>query len=174
MRQCSAIGLYCSGWATDRVTGDLHYSHYFSSSSVLHYMIFTTLTLRVCRPAREPRTGKPPKVLPRVLSGVLSEIGVLPRVLPRVLSRVLPSLEKNRKSTLESTLGSTFGVFLVLGSLAGRQTLNPYHHIIVTATLRLHLFFFTLHYHQHQNVCNIKKIPARNYFVKITKNIFQR
>ena len=43
------------------------------------------VTLSVCRPAREPKTGKPPKVLPRVLSGVLSEIGVLSRVLPRVL-----------------------------------------------------------------------------------------
>ena len=50
---------------------------------------FCHQNLRVCRPAREPKTGKPPKVLPRVLSGVLSEIGVLTRVLPRVLSRVL-------------------------------------------------------------------------------------
>ena len=41
------------------------------------------LKLSVCRPAREPKTGKPPKVLPRVLSGVLS--GVLLRVLSSVL-----------------------------------------------------------------------------------------
>ena len=45
------------------------------------------LILRVCPPAREPETEKPPKVLPKVLSGVLSEIGVLSGVLPRVLSR---------------------------------------------------------------------------------------
>ena len=99
--------------------------------------------LSVCRPAREPKTGKPPTVLPRVLSGVLSEIGVLSRVLPRVLWTVLFllfSTEEPLESTLgrstcestpisestaESTLGSTFGGFPVLGSLAGRQTLDP-------------------------------------------------
>ena len=49
------------------------------------------VALRVCRPAREPKTGKPPKVLPRVLSGVLSGIGELSGVLSGigVLSRVL-------------------------------------------------------------------------------------
>ena len=54
-----------------------------------HQQHLSAHVLRVRRPAREPKTRKPPKVLPRVLSGVLSEIGVLPQVLPRVLSRVL-------------------------------------------------------------------------------------
>ena len=45
--------------------------------------IMRILDLRVCRPGREPKTRKPPKVLP----GVLPEIGVLSAVLPRVLSK---------------------------------------------------------------------------------------
>ena len=59
------------------------------SPNIFELNIFETLQndpllLRVCRPAREPKAGKPPKVLPRVLSGVLSEIRVLSGVLLRV------------------------------------------------------------------------------------------
>ena len=88
--------------------------------------------LRVCRPARlrEPKTGRPPK-LSSALGSALRNRECSPGVL---------SVENNSKSTLESTLGttpestpisestpestfrSTFGGFLVLGSLAGRQT----------------------------------------------------
>ena len=89
--------------------------------------------------AREPRTGKSPKMLPGALSRVLSEIRVLSGVLPRV-AFLLPSTQNNRKATLESTLGSTpestlisestlestLGDFPVLGSLAGQQTRNAH------------------------------------------------
>ena len=65
------------------------------------------LGLRFCRPARGPRSGKPPQVLSRLLSRELSEIGVLSDVLPRVLLRSSQSEVNNKKSTLESTLRST-------------------------------------------------------------------
>ena len=64
---------------------------------------YGSVCLRVCRPAREPQTGKPPKVLPRVLSGVLSEIGVLPPVLP--------------ESALEGALPVVFHRRALLGAL---------------------------------------------------------
>ena len=44
--------------------------------------------LSACWPAKEPYTGKSPKVLPGVLLRVLSEIRVLSGVLPRVLSEL--------------------------------------------------------------------------------------
>ena len=91
--------------------------------------------LRVCGPAREPRTGKSPKVLPECSRecsqklGVLS--GVLPKVLSRVLSRVLfllfstpkatwralsgalPRASPISESTLESTLGALSEISLL-------------------------------------------------------------
>ena len=101
-----------------------------------------TLHLRVCRPAREPKTGEPPKSAPEsALGSALRNRGAptsapesaLEGALPVVLRRTSPresTLGSTRgstptsESTPESTLGSTFGGFPVLGSLAGRQTLN--------------------------------------------------
>ena len=75
---------------------------------------------RVCRPAREPKTRKPPKVLPgvlpRVLLGVLPEIGVLPRVLSRVLSRVLFCCSP-RKDPWRALSGALVGAPRFLGAL---------------------------------------------------------
>ena len=98
-------------------------------------------TLSVCRPAREPKMGRPPKVLPKVLSGVLSEIGgalrsalELPRVLLLVLHRKnawralprAPRIAPRFLRALPQALSEHFcGGLPVLGSLAGRQTRKP-------------------------------------------------
>ena len=68
---------------------------------------FSGFGLRVCRPAREPKTGKPQKVLPRVLSGALSEIRVLSRVCSRECSQGCSPCCSPQQEPLESTLGST-------------------------------------------------------------------
>ena len=92
-------------------------------------------------PAREPKIGKPPKVLLRVLSQVLSEIGVLPEGSPECsrgcssccfpqkeplesTPESTPDSTQISGSTPEGTLGTTFGGSL--GSLAGRQTLHAF------------------------------------------------
>ena len=76
---------------------------FFSSakfSEVFTLCVFTLWLFPswVCRPAREPKTGKPPKVLPRVLSGTHSEVGVLPRVLPGSLAGRQTLNAKHRNS----------------------------------------------------------------------------
>ena len=109
------------------------------------------LLLRVCRPAREPKTGKPPKVLPRALSVRPQN----PRTTPTKLTINIASAKQGVVRILPFSwvptirtpppqnyhpmrrvfcgdggwlvapyLRSTFGGFPVLGSLAGLQTLK--------------------------------------------------